>query len=551
MTVSSSGLASAILDPLNSPNSTDVSNRWFNSVVFATVGGITGRSEIFTQHAGDSWTRYTSPQYNGNYNGIAQGLNVVVGSRVSLGQGMNVNVTGGGVNGFPLQSLCDWESSDTTKATVEDALGTWGRVTAVAPGTVTFTCNIAGNGSWTASTQSGWQSPGNYIALNIVAATTSAGVDWYVRNDGGTLYTSSNTSGQCNGQANAAYPGSGVNQACAVKQYYYLWSPTQWYISGGDRVHIRPDQDWIDGYGSDGNCGGASNYTCTSPSIPSGSPSHHTQILGTNAGSCHAESAKTTLTGIYGSKGFNITDSQFVDVSCIRLTDHAQCTENGNYTHNCTSTDAEMSVGIVAESLSSVNLTDVSADGLANDAWNGPSGPDDTWNYGLISGMPFAGISMDNSPWQSSNLGAAGGFTMNHVTTEFSGCVKEYPVAHNYPFIECRDATSGGYADGFGTASTIGDWNFDHDVWRYNYQDGLDLLHSEMNIFSVTNSQSYGNEGQQYKIGSGHTVTFFNNFAVNNCKRIESLFGDQPAGSIATGVSGCRRTGMESSSPFL
>ena len=150
---------------------------------------------------------------------------------------------------------------------------------------------------------------------------------------------------------------------------------------------------------------------------------------------------------------------------------------------------------------------------------------------------------MDDDPWQIGNISVAGGLTLKDSITEFTGCVEEYPVVHKYPYIECRDQNVGGYGDGLGTASATGDWYFDHDIWRYNFQDGLDLLHSGLNSLIVTNSQSYGNDGQQFKIGSGLLVKFQNNIALHNCARIGQLFGDEPASAIVPGVALCRAAG--------
>jgi hypothetical protein len=47
--------------------------------------------------------------------------------------------------------------------------------------------------------------------------------NYYVRVDGGTRYSDANINGQCNGMANAAYPGSGVNQACAFNDVRLLY----------------------------------------------------------------------------------------------------------------------------------------------------------------------------------------------------------------------------------------------------------------------------------------------------------------------------------------
>jgi hypothetical protein len=124
---------------------------------------------------------------------------------------------------------------------------------------------------------------------------------------------------------------------------------------------------------------------------------------------------------------------------------------------------------------------------------------------------------------------------MTNSTTEWTGCVEEYPIVHNYPFIECRDQETGAYGDGFGTASTTGNWTFTNDIWQYNFQDGLDLLHSGMQNLIVTDSFSQANEGQAFKIGSGDNVVFQNNIAMANCYRIGDLIGDEPASALTPG----------------
>ena len=150
---------------------------------------------------------------------------------------------------------------------------------------------------------------------------------------------------------------------------------------------------------------------------------------------------------------------------------------------------------------------------------------------------------MDDQPYLITNASVAGGLTLTYSTTEFVGCIEEYPIVHTYPYIECRDQNIGGYGDGLGTGSTSGDWYFDHDIWFANFQDGLDLLHSGMHNLTVTNSQSIANDGQAYKIGSGDNIVFRNNVADVNCLRIYHTFGDEPSSAIIPGVSGCRAGG--------
>ncbi len=321
-----------------------------------------------------------------------------------------------------------------------------------------------------------------------------------------------------------------------------------WMISGGDTVIVRQNpagytigQDNNGTFGGPSNCVGA-NYGCYMPTIPSGTAAKHTQILGENYASCTSDAAKTLLHGTWG-VGFliNIQDSQFVDVSCFELADQAACGGNGNFTNVCTGSSNNANNGILETALTgSVNVTDVFIHGLAGDGVHGATGVGNVYNRLHIRAMGSAGIDMDDDPWQMGNISVAGGLSLLNSITEFTGCVEEYPVVHNYPYIECRDQTAGGYGDGFGTASTTGDWLFDHDIWRYNFQDGLDLLHSGMNSLTVTNSQSYGNDGQAYKIGSGRTVIFRNNIALTNCNRIGQVIGDEPASAIVPGVTLCR-----------
>src|ERR1035437_5891769 len=56
------------------------------------------------------------------------------------------------------------------------------------------------------------------------ASLSLQGTTWYVRSDGGTRFSTNVAQGQCDGKANARYPGSGVNQHCAFKDIRYLWA---------------------------------------------------------------------------------------------------------------------------------------------------------------------------------------------------------------------------------------------------------------------------------------------------------------------------------------
>ena len=548
LTVNGAGLATSALNP--------AAGRTTGGFVLVSAGGATDRAAITAQHPGDTFYQYITPDYR-NYktttepSAVRFPMNVVVGSTVTIGSGIVVN-NSGSTTGTPFQGSCNWNSSDTTKATVNRM----GLVTGIAPGTVTITCGLAGNAQFGKSTISGWISPGNIITLNIVAGGAGSQT-WYVRSDGGTPFTNATATpaGQCDGKHDAAYPGSGVNQACALGNLRYLWTDEttyyqeKWIISGGDTVIVRQNPK---GYtmGADAhagsfpkNCAGDIG-DCYMPTIPSGTAAQHTRILGENYASCTSDSAKTLLNGTWREWAvINTTDSQFVDVACFEITDAAACAGNGNFTNSCTGMNAANDGVLESALTASVNYTDLFIHGLSGDGIHGATGANVVADRVHLRAMPDAGINMDDDPWGIGNISVAGGFTLTNSITEFTGCVEEYPVVHNYPYIECRDQNTGNYADGFGTASATGDWKFDHDIWRYNFQDGLDLLHSGLNSLTVTNSQSYGNDGQQFKIGSGLLVKFQNNITLHNCERIGQLFGDEPASAIVPNVALCRAAG--------
>src|ERR1039458_1602184 len=139
------------------------------------------------------------------------------------------------------------------------------------------------------------------ILLALVACSVPAfATTWYVRPDGGTRYSTNQTSGQCNGQYNAAYPGSGVNQNCAFGDIRYLWADGTytlgasfpgwgWVGTGGDTYIINcpndcrvgrtgPTSSYADSFlGVNGD-----PYGSGAPPPPNGTASAHTEILGAN-----------------------------------------------------------------------------------------------------------------------------------------------------------------------------------------------------------------------------------------------------------------------------
>src|SRR6185437_1354024 len=76
-----------------------------------------------------------------------------------------------------------------------------------------------------------------YLSLLLTLSFPAFATTWFVRQDGGTLYNATaNPTGQCDGKADVAYPGSGVNQHCAVSSVQYLYLNGQYGVAGWNAV---------------------------------------------------------------------------------------------------------------------------------------------------------------------------------------------------------------------------------------------------------------------------------------------------------------------------
>jgi hypothetical protein len=123
-----------------------------------------------------------------------------------------------------------------------------------------------------------------------------------------------------------------------------------------------------------------------------------------------------------------------------------------------------------------------------------------------------------------------GVINLSYVIIEWNGCNQAYPGTGA---VSCYSQSTGGYGDGIGTpAGTCLSATVDHSIFRYNTQDGFDMLHNDTGncTMSITNSLSYGNNGQQFKWGpADNPVTFTNNLALGNCFRLSQPMPGQPS----------------------
>jgi hypothetical protein len=418
------------------------------------------------------------------------------------------------------------------------------------------------------------------LVLFVQSLVAKAQTTWYVRPDGGTRYDASdNTNGQCDGKHDAAYPGSGINQPCAVGDYRYLyddgaygdWSKQQWAISGGDTVIIRGGP-WRVGFdtdgmhGNDAQClGGNGPFACTNPTIPSGSPSQPTRILGENYGSCSSGNStiQSNLTQIFGGHGvgaaLNLSGAQNVQVSCLEITDHTDCVLHGMpaypspcYSGSPTLSDYDSDGIATSASTSNVLLQDLWIHGHPANALHGPIGANITLSRVNASFNGFAGWNFDDG-YDNPN-GPNASIAASYVTMEGNGCNEEYPIVHSqFPATSCYDLNSGGFGDSWsGQDATLASFTCDHCQMFYNTKDGFIGPHTQITNLTITNSMSYGNMGQQWKWGStpNSTTTFVNNLTVGNCQRMSQQLPGAPMNySTATGAPGghlsmfCRAAG--------
>lgn len=411
------------------------------------------------------------------------------------------------------------------------------------------------------------------VAPTPAAPAAPAHGTWYVRPDGGTRYSANVPTGQCNGTANAAYSGTGTNQNCAFNDARMLWtdgsycgdgtatsSCWKWIGQSGDTymivgsiadgVSYRVGQngpnsgDWA--FGLAGN-----PYAAGAPPLPNGTASAHTKLLGGNYASCSAQTARTQLHGGYGvGSVLTMLGASYVDVACLDITDFSSCGRIGqpNACHTSFPLDDYAGEGIAWNNKSTNDtITDVRIHGMASGGMGGPTG----------DGIVITDIALVGNPGSGWNADAGDGTTgtgsllVQGFDISWNGCAEEYPIVHALPYQQCTDDNSGGYGDGFGTASVPSSpaWNvhFDGGTVSYNTQDGLDALHLTGVGTSVTFTRvlGFGNMGQQLKAGSGSS-TVENSVVVTNCNAMRQAIPGTPAGYNSLLSDYCRAadTGM-------
>jgi hypothetical protein len=381
---------------------------------------------------------------------------------------------------------------------------------------------------------------------------------WYVRSDGGTRYDAARVAAgmtaQCNGKYDAPNPGSGVNQNCAFNDYRFLYDDqtygnSAWVISGGDTVIIRggPWQVGFDNGTSserDWCYGGNGPFRCNNPTVPAGTSAQHTRILGGNYASCTdgsytGKGNQTELFGDYGvGSALNLTGAQYVDVQCIEITTHnGSCIIHGSpaYPSACSTgypLSNYASNGVLIDTNThDLLLQDMWIHGFTNAGLQGPIGGLITMNRVLVAFNGFAGWNFDDGKSTPDAPGSS--INASYVAMIGNGCNEEYPIVDAFPAVSCYDLSSGGFGDSWsGQETTLASFTCDHCVQMYNTKDGFIGPHTQITNLTITNSESIGNMGQQWKWGAspGSATTFENNLTVGNCNRLSAPLPGAPSG---------------------
>jgi hypothetical protein len=379
--------------------------------------------------------------------------------------------------------------------------------------------------------------------LVFFAAVPSYATTWYVDTFGGSRFSTNQPAGLCDGTLDAAPVGTTPNQHCAFNDVRMLWQDGSyttgstfpgwgWIGAGGDTYIIEGTiadgvsyrVGWQDGvsYCGTTGCWGLTGDSTGSgaPPPPSGTAGQHTRILGQNYASCLSPTAKTQLHGGWAAGHvLDFSGSSYVDVACLDITDFTPCPVAGS---NCTGLDFSNEGIDLANTSTHDTFTDVHVHGMAGTAFSGPTGDGVVLTRVDMIGNAGSGWNADNG----SGTTGIGSLLVQNFNISWNGCAEEYPIVDPNPYANCRDQSSGGYGDGFGTttlASPAPGWqvHFDQGTVSYNTQDGLDALHisGPGSTMTVTRVLAFGNEGQQIKVG-GATATARNNQIVGNCEAL-------------------------------
>ena len=357
-------------------------------------------------------------------------------------------------------------------------------------------------------------------ALGLGAIGSAQAATFFVRTDGG-------DANQCNGKADAAYSGSGTAQNCAWKHpYYALPSSGTARIAGGDTLMIGSGEYMI-GYGAPGaagSCTSGDRSSCSLGSIPSGTASAKTRILGNSAAPPKLWGAERTWSVL------SLNGSSNVEVGFLEITDKSNCVSAHTVASAaCNRTSAPYgnwaSVGVSASNSGNVWLHDVNIHGLGLHGLNA----------GALSNWTMERVKINHNGWAGwdanvgSNSSNSGAIVMRDIEIAWNGCGQDWQTG---AAVNCWGQKAGGYGDGLGTITTGGQWLIEDAFVHHNTSDGLDLLYMDGaagTTVTIRRAYAVANGGNQIKTRGNATIE--NSVMVGSCAYFAGKFymqaGDQ------------------------
>jgi hypothetical protein len=374
------------------------------------------------------------------------------------------------------------------------------------------------------------------LALAGLAAAGAAGAaTFHVRADGGTPE-------QCTGKADAAYPGSGTNQACAWKHPFIALPPGKTpRIAGGDTLVVGPG-NYMMGIGAPGSegCSSSAAYDCHLGKIPSGpSATAPTRILGKDHASCSAAPQLWGTERAYTI--FDLRGSSNVEIACFEVTDRSPCIQGHGAGAACGSSGQWASRGLIAEDSSNVKLTDLNIHGMANKGIQAGRLRDWTMTRVTLRANGWIGWDGDIGAGNSSN---SGNIIFRESEISWNGCAENYPSTDIHA---CWAQQKGGYGDGLGTHATGGHWLFEDTQVNHNTSDGIDLLYmTDGGSVTIRRVWAEGNAGNQIKTKGNARIE--NSVIVGNCGYFDGRFPGMVSGDHCRAQGNTLSIGMFDSS---
>jgi len=458
--------------------------------------------------------------------------------------------------------------------------------------TVTLTQNTTASGS-SAAVSFAYvivDSNGRYQTLTTAGTAGTSAPAW--------ASSGTTTDGTAVWTATSGAPGvAPINQACPFNDYRFTFLTGQYGVEsqvmgGGDTLvvygcnpaitqqnatppycRIGPDQATGSVYNGTIYywCAGPLTHGCSIPPPPSGSPAHHTQILGSCATGSYTCTPVTTypytsnnLAQIFGGFAlgpvFLFDSLDYVDMEGLEITSHnGACSTAGTpvYPKGCSISspaDDFAKYGIsTTNQVANWKLQDVYIHGLSQLAIGGPVGNGTiTVNRVILGFTAFALWNFDDgfgTPNDSESV-----INQSYLTLIGGGFLEQYPIVNTqFPALAGWDSGTGGFGDSWsGQNSAMTTFTCDHCQILYNAKDGAMGPHTTITNISLTNSLWVGNMGQDGKWGQppGATFLFENNLIVGNCMRMTAqLPGAAQNFDLSTGLGGsylttyCRAAG--------